>query len=153
MGATVLQMFVFQFGGLHSVTISRSSLNGVGGGTYRYTTTSGVWNLLSPLNGNYYNIALSGNLLGGVNGVSELIGADWKPLGNGVNNSIRRMVSIGSDLYAAGTFTVADQLIVNGVARFDGASGGLGAGPGMSPCRQARCSTGSSWSVGRWSAA
>ena len=132
LGATCLQMLVFQFGGLHSLTVSRSYLNNQGGGTYRYVSNTGVWNLLSPENASFYNFSLNGYLLGGVNGVSELIGADWKPLGNGLNGPIKTMVSIGSDLYAAGTFTFADQQIANGVARFDGTQwNALGAGPGM----------------------
>ncbi|MHC4081673.1 MAG: hypothetical protein ACYTGD_11390 [Planctomycetota bacterium] len=63
-----------------------------------------------------------------VNNIAQWNGASWSPLGDGVDGTVRALVVVddgsgsGPALYAAGHFSGAGGLMVNNIARWDGAN-------------------------------
>jgi hypothetical protein len=64
-----------------------------------------------------------------VNSIALWDGTAWRALGKGLSNGnisvaadVRALAVVGSDLYAAGIFSLADSQVVNGIARWDGSA-------------------------------
>lgn len=85
-------------------------------------TTTGVVTSLAVSGNNIY-MACPGMTAAGavpVNNIAKWDGSNWSALGNGLNNGPNTLCVLGSDLFAAGTFTQSGSTPLNKVAKWNG---------------------------------